>query len=286
MQASAKAAAPKLFVQGTLGEVALLNPASQSLLLYSNRSGAFRSIEGVKAYDMCGRFSAAVFDDGRLDVISGAPSFSMPQESDYVTLSVNTRSVFAVRADGSVTVKGECAFDEQIAGWRSVEELSVGEYHLAARMSDGSVRFASSDFAIDALKESPDWSDITRIVSAADCTLGMTSRGTVRFAGSQKDPRGLASGWSDVVSVAVDDGLAVGLTSDGLVLLAGRQDICVDYGCFDAAFWSDVVTVTCGRACIMGINSHGELLLAGNVSFGSKLFEQWPTETVRRCISG
>lgn len=286
MRSSAITEIPKLSIQGVLGEVALSNPTSRSLLVFTKQSGAFRSFENMRAYDACGRYSAVVSGDGTLGVISGDPDFTMPQESDYVSLEVNTRSLFALRDDGTVAVKGECAFEGQVAQWRSVRELAAGEYHLAALMSDGTVRFASSDFALDVFKKSPDWTDIVHIASCSDCTLAVTSQGTVCFAGSDKDPRGFVSGWSDVVAVAVDDGLAVGLTSDGYVLLAGRQDIFKEYGCLDAGSWSDVVAVTCGRACVMGIDGQGELLLAGSIPFGGELIEQWPAETVRHCVSG
>ena len=266
---------------GGQGEIFLLNPQTSELLACNGRRGKVVLKEGLRAYAASGHV-VAVCDGGGLEWLSKAPSFDLPQGSDFVGVSINSQCVFGIRSNGSVAVGGDCAYRKEVEHWRSVEELAAGEYHVAARIADGSVLFACSPYALDAFRNAQWRRDVVQIVSGRDCTLGLTSSGTVLFAGPEGDARSGVTEWSDVVSIAVEGMYAVGLTSSGTVLLAGDQERSLDRGRSEAAAWTDVVAIACGSACIIGLFHDGELRVAGSAP--RRLNDVWPKEQAHRWI--
>ncbi|MCQ2429946.1 MAG: hypothetical protein MJ192_06425 [Clostridia bacterium] len=104
------------------------------------------------------------------------------------------------------------------------------------------------------------WTDLRAVYSGLDYVLGLTSNGSVRFAG--RDKAGIAAGaaaMSGVRLLACGAGHAAALLWGGQVICAGGNGS----GQCETNAWSDVVDICCGADFTVGLTAKGTVLIAG-----------------------
>ena len=239
--------------------------------------------EGVARFSAAGRDLVAVMTDGSLWALSG--TWVGTPGTKYRDVELASGCLYALRVDGTVEVQGRCAFAGEVEGWRGVEELAAGEYHVAARLGDGSVRFAASPtWALEIFRQPCSWQGIVSLSSSADCTVGLDAQGRVYVAALEGDCRCAAQEWEGVVGVAAEGSWIVGMGDDGSVLLVDGAPAAIGRGRPTAKSWEDVVALTCASASIVGIAADGSLKVAGAMPHSGLTVSLWDAAAVRRTL--
>lgn len=269
-------------LQATYTDVYLLDERTH--VLSRGSAWGFSPVkEGVMRFSTAKNDLVAVMEDGSLWSSSGF--WAGAAGTAYRDVELTSTCLYALRSDGSVEVSGECAFKSEIEGWSDVEELAAGECHVAARLADGSVRFAASPiFGLDVFRRPCEWRGIVSLSSSADCTVGVDGDGCVLLAGREGDGREEARQWEDVAGVVAEGSYVVGIDGSGKVLVATSVELELDNGRTDAAGWEDVVALTCGRSSVIGVMADGALKVAGAMPMGSSIVRSWDAAAVRRMI--
>ena len=105
----------------------------------------------------------------------------------YIGGQHGLEDVLALKKDGTVEpiVAGERAEEmgrTQVRSWTGVEDISVGESHVAGLLADGTVVAAGSNHAGQCDVE--EWENIVYLTAGGNCTLGITADGELKMAGS------------------------------------------------------------------------------------------------------
>lgn len=237
--------------------------------------------EGVMRFSVSGRDLVAVMADGSLWSQSG--TWKGTAGASYRDVELTNRCLYALRSDGSVEVRGECAFRDDVEGLRDVEELAADVYHVAARLSDGSVRFAASGRALEDFQRPCAWRGIVSLASSAACTAGVDGEGHVHLAVREGDGREAARRWEGIVGVVAEGPYVVGVDRAGGVHLE-RAPVVADRGRSDAAEWKDVVALACSSSSIIGVLADGTLRVAGPMPQSGDVVRSWNASVVRRML--
>ena len=105
----------------------------------------------------------------------------------YIGGQHGLEDVLALEKDGTVEliVAGERAVEmgrTQVQSWTGIEDIAVGESHVAGLLSDGTVIAAGSNHAGQCDVEN--WGNIIYLTAGRNCTIGITADGELKMAGS------------------------------------------------------------------------------------------------------
>ena len=104
-----------------------------------------------------------------------------------IRMAFRDGELLGIREDG--TAKPLLASDyavafgrTQVESWDNLQDISMGESHVAGLRTDGTVVAAGSNHAGQCDVE--DWTDVVYLTAGKNCTLGITKDGTLKIAGS------------------------------------------------------------------------------------------------------
>ena len=215
------------------------------------------ALNGIRAVLAAPNCTYAVRSDGRVAVcgLTGAltlPTEQLPGEpcpvlkdwNNVVRLACGNEHLVGLTADGRVLIGGFSPTEQEIRSAEAAKLRDVKE--IAAAVSGG--------------------------------TIALLKDGTAQFLGAGDDPRAQVQEWKDLTAVAMESGYSVGLTSDGRVRLAGSVNRLLDLGRSQAAAWENVVAIACRDAVIAAVTDEGELKLAGTLARKAEVLEVWDRE--------
>lgn len=187
------------------------------------------------------------------------------------------------------------------SGKVQVEDDAVGfdssERNYAVVYKNGKVKVFGSDNEFGQ-KNTETWTDINYVLTAPNCTYGVTRKGSIVYAGSPADtsilkwsnvrtlksyeefvvgihndgsivlPKNLpmttecksAEKWLHIKDVAVFRDGIVGLKNDGTVIFLGKKDDSKN----ECMSWQDVIAIEADNTYIYGLSKNGKILVAGN----------------------
>lgn len=179
------------------------------------------------------------------------------------------------------------AFDQKeqtpdlAAGWTQVTDISCSSYHIAALLSDGTVRAAGypeqqdhTDYRTGLTKNGSclvsDWTDIRQVLALNDGTLGLKNDGTLVMAGE------LPKQWSsctDLASIWGSGQFASAIRRDGTVqhLRVGNDE----YGQTNTASWTNLVQLALSSTHTAGLKEDGTVVAVGSNYCGQCEVSGW-----------
>ena len=145
-------------------------------------------LEGSGLYDIYGlKTDGSLVGSGRY-----APRLLGNMEnqniSEYKQIgATENESLFVLKQDGTLTVLITTETDEKHGllaadGWENVETFSIGAYHIAALMENGTVKATGGNHCGQCDVE--EWRNIVYLKTGKNCTLGITAEGDLLMAGS------------------------------------------------------------------------------------------------------
>lgn len=139
--------------------------------------------------------------------------------------------------------------------------FSAGDRNCAVLYDNGTVRVFGEDNSFGQ-KNTEDWKDITSVLSAPNCTFGITKDGRVVCAGSPGD-RGIGS-WHGIRMLRSGSGCIVGLRTDGKVQISGS-------GMASEALngvnrWTEPTDIAVSKDCVIGLTAAGRVEFAGKAN--------------------
>lgn len=151
-----------------------------------------------------------------------------------------------------------------------VQAFSASERNYAVLYTDGSVKVFGEDNGYGQ-KNTENWSDITQILEAPNCTYGITKNGEIIYAGlAQKD----VSGWKNIKMLQAGKNRIVGLEKDGKIKISdnGNGDIALT-GQPDN--WPEIKEIALSGNCIAGLTKDGRVLFCGKQDDARRQAEEW-----------
>lgn len=158
-------------------------------------------------------------------------------------------------------------YNQLAKSWDGVNRSSIaaGGWHVAALMSDGTVKAAGYDACID----TADWSHIASISASDSLTLGLKYNGRVVGSGQlhysilQSEDAGSENllqieDWRDIVAIRAGVYFAAGIKNDGTVEICGRDNSIIQ----EVKTWTDIVDIAFRYNCVFGVKSNGTVVYA------------------------
>ena len=168
-------------------------------------------------------------------------------------------------------------------GQLQVEEQAVqfssGERNDAVVYADGTVKVLGEDNSYGQ-RDTEHWKDIQAVLSAPNCTYGVTKAGTVVAQGAPVEPA--VTQWQNIRKLACGTRHLVGLTTGGTVRLAGT----LPEGAAEVvAAWQNVTDIAAARDCVAALHQDGTVSFAGKHDDPRKQVDQWQDILAVACDS-
>ena len=225
--------------------------------------------ERVKQVSLSGLYRVFLHTDGALSSSGDDESGQrrLNDLKDIVYVSTAPKCTYAVKADGTVAVRGATAFKSQVEKWTDIKSIASEEGYVVALKADGRVVYAAPEGSSMErhLASTAEWKNVRKLATSAHYMLALHADGSVSYAGGPGTERSKVSEWKNIQDIAADGQYAVGLSADGRVLLAGDYTQLIDFGRKEAGSWTDMVFVAAGRSVIAGVSATGELRMVGNI---------------------
>lgn len=158
-------------------------------------------------------------------------------------------------------------YNQLAKSWDGINRSSIaaGGWHVAALMSDGTVKAAGIKSCID----TAEWSHIASISASDSLTLGLKYNGRVVGSGRlhysmlQSEDAGSENllqigDWKDIVAIRAGYYFAIGIKKDGMVEICGRDNSIIQ----EVKTWTDIVDVAVRYNCVFGVKSNGTVVYA------------------------
>ena len=149
--------------------------------------------------------------------------------------------------------------------------FSSSERNYSVLYSDGSVRVFGNDDANYGLLRTENWSGIKAVLSAPNCTYGVTGDGKVVSAGSAQYPE--VKNWDSIVELAGGTGFILGLKNDGKAVAAGDLPDPSNQRTIEQ--WTKVTSIAASRNGVLALHDDGKVSFAGKGSDTRNDAEKW-----------
>lgn len=204
------------------------------------------------------KYNFTIRGDGFDDCLKAATYAAVNKllaREDNIDVSVGTKYVIALRADGTVAAAGDNGWGQcEVNGWTDIVAVSAGSLHAVGTQSDGTVLAAG--YNAEGQCDVSGWEDIVSVAAGDFHTVGLKSDGTVVATGDNGSGQCEVSEWTDIIAVAAGSSHTVGLRSDGTVVAVGENS----FGQCDVSAWTDIVAVSAGYCHTVGLKSDGTVV--------------------------
>lgn len=137
-------------------------------------------------------------------------------------------------------------------------EFDSCERNYAVVYKNGKVKVFGSDNEFGQ-KNTETWTDINYVLTAPNCTYGVTRTGTIIYAGSPVDTSILK--WSNVRTLKSYEEFVVGIHNDGRILLPKNLPMTTEWK--SAEKWLNIKDVAVFRDGIVGLKNDGTVIFLG-----------------------
>ena len=156
---------------------------------------------------------------------------------------------------------GRVQIEEQAVAYSSCEN------NYAVAYAGGTVRVFGVDDSLGQ-KNTAQWSGVRGVLTAPDCTYGVTADGRVLAAGAPVDASVLS--WTNVRRLVCGPDHVAGLREDGRVLTAGHVQ-----AASEIALWENVADIAAARGCIVAMHRDGTVSFAGKAGDARAACAAW-----------
>ena len=178
--------------------------------------------------------------------------------STIAYLNYDQRNISIVLGNGSIQNEN------------NVISFSSSERNYALLYDNGTVRVFGDDNSFGQ-KKTDEWRGIKCVLTAPNCTYGVTETGQILFAGSLCNPK--IKKWNNIKLLKVSNDNLIGLNYEGKILMENDYD---SYNCLkDATAWSGIVDIAVSRDSIIGLTDEGKVLFSGKKNDSRKHVEDW-----------
>lgn len=225
-------------------------------------------LDNVKQISLSAHFHAWLNNSGTVGAFGDnvAGQCIVDKLIEIISIATASECTYAVRADGTVAIRGATDVREQVSSWTDIKSICCAEQHVIGLKNDSTVVYATKEGSLFGSYASvmKDWKNVKKVVTGDYYAMALCDDGTILYAGVN-DQKAQCTSWKNIVDIAADGQYAVGLTENGDVLLAGDSLPIIDFGRKEAAKWTDMVLIATGRNLIAGLSKKGELKIVGNI---------------------
>lgn len=184
--------------------------------------------------------------------------FSMGGRAMALRLS-DPGTLYVIRSDGDFSELG------------NADGFSSSERHYSVLYKDGKVGGFGDDESNFGLLRTQDWREIREVVSAPNCTYGVTKEGTVLSAGVSLYPQ--VKDWRGIRKLYCDTTHILGLTEDGLVKAAGSFPDPSNLPAVQK--WKEIRDLAVSGGASLALHKNGKVSFAGKQGDPRYAVESW-----------
>ncbi len=174
-------------------EICLAGPDLENGALAEEMERQRQSVTGAESWEEVVRIAGSAQNglyglhrDGTVSLARAGETKKMENCQGITGLAGRGGDILGVKEDGSVEViaAGEYAVmfgRTQVSAWTGIQDISMGESHVAGLREDGTVIAAGSNH--EGQCDVEDWTDVIYLTTGRNCTLGITSAGQLKMAG-------------------------------------------------------------------------------------------------------
>lgn len=241
-------------------------------------NGKIQTEEDAIGFSASERNHVVLYDNGTVRVFGDDNSFGQKETGlwrDVQSVLAAPNCTYGVTKNGKVVFAGSLC-NRNVLKWNNIRLLRASNESIIGLNKDGKVCMEIDYSSLGATIDAMNWSGIIDIATSRDCIIGLSDKGTVKFAGKKNDARRAVEDWKKISAIALDNAYAYGLTKEGKVLLAGSCKSFLDRGRAQSSQWENIVGISCNQAGIGAVNESGDLLFAGTITGDfSEMNEAW-----------
>ena len=207
----------------------------------------------------------AAFNDGRFIVDTGKSKrergsaenpkeYAVVKRSDIVRASIGEYHTAALLTDGTVIAAGDNSYEEcEVSDWKDITEIACGQEHTVGLKDNGTVLVTGGNHLGQC--EVSEWKDIRAIACGANHTVGLKADGTVVAVGDNFPCEQCeVSDWENITAIACGVLHTVGLKADGTVVTTDAD--------YDLSDWKNITAIACGPLLTVGLRADGTIVAA------------------------
>ena len=204
------------------------------------------------------------YSDGTV-LVTGDPAkgeLAANSWSDVISVGIGDRHVMALRSDGSVLIEGE-EIQHPARNWTNVVAISSGDVHTLALLKNGTIIADGYD---DHGQKTKIWKIMT---DAGDKRIVAIAAGHYQNLALLENGRVVAAGDNDTGACNVSGWVDIAAIYTGTDYSAGlRTDgtVVVTRTSWDVSDWTDMVMLAAGDYYLLGLKSDGTVLSVGKCS--------------------
>ena len=174
-------------------EICLAGPDLENGALAEEMERQRQSVTGAESWEEVVQIAGSAQNglyglhrDGTVSLARAGGTKKLENCQGITGLAGRGGDILGVREDGTVEViaAGEYAVmfgRTQVSAWTGIQDISMGESHVAGLREDGTVIAAGSNH--EGQCDVEDWTDVIYMTTGRNCTLGITSAGQLKMAG-------------------------------------------------------------------------------------------------------
>lgn len=176
-------------------------------------------------------------EDGTL--VSSSWTREVAGLEDVVAVSLGEYTTVVLQSGGTVDTYGVEDYIS-ISNMEDIVAVSAGPFHFLGLKEDGTVvaQVTYGDDERDCCDVSG-WRNVVEVHAGSECSVGLTSNGSVLVAGPEDEIFFEMTDWTDIVCIPMlNDEYAIGIKADGTVVSVGFDDDISD----DLSAWAKIQT--------------------------------------------
>lgn len=160
--------------------------------------------------------AAGVTSDGKVECTGSTVGCDVGSWSNVESVYAGSDITAAITSDHQVLACGRYA--DALNGLTDVRSVSIGSQQILVLKNDGTVTsIGTAGSAVDVSS----WSGMDAICAAGNAAVGLTSNGTVKYAGSDEDIKDIVENWTNIRCIGANDKTILAVDKSGAFKGAG-----------------------------------------------------------------
>lgn len=169
---------------------------------------------------------------------------------------------------GRAVVVGSDEYGQCATGdWSGMAAVALGAKHAVGLTSDGTLRFAG-DNSLGQCALTLDGRRALAIAASSYATYAVLEDGSVAMSGSGPVDRGTLGALENVASIAAGETYVAVLYGDGTAAVLGDET-----GECDVSDWKNLISIDCGYDAVIGLEADGTVRVTGRAGRGQRALD-------------
>lgn len=192
--------------------------------------------------------------------------------SNIAAVSMGDRHVVALCSNGTLLAAGDNRHGQcDVRSWTDITQISCGDVHTAALTGSGEVKLTAFCTWDYNVSDLYTGSPIIALAAGYHHTAALHADGTVTATGANDYGQCNVSGWTDIIAIYAGSEHTVGLKLDGTVVATGDNT----FGQCNTSGWQNIERVSCGDYFTLGLRSDGTVVAVGQNKHGQINTSSW-----------